>query len=166
MEKIATGYRILASRIFFKAFTADYKDVPPELAQQNMARLDALAAKLEKFPDYKIRMVGHAVMINWDKPKAGQEEQKAILIPLSKARAEAVKAALIDRGLDAGRFATEGVGASDQLRPRQQLQGSLAEQACRPVLGQRVALHTPPCSLAVPAARRCGQIFRSEAEKV
>ena len=117
MEKIATGYRILASRIFFKAFTADYKDVPPELAQQNMARLDALAAKLKKFPDYKIRMVGHAVMINWDKPKAGQEEQKAILIPLSKARAEAVKAALVDRGLDAGRFATEGVGASDQLVP-------------------------------------------------
>jgi outer membrane protein OmpA-like peptidoglycan-associated protein/flagellar hook assembly protein FlgD len=117
VEKIATGYRILASRIFFKAFTADYKDVPPELAQQNMARLDALAAKLKKFPDYKIRMIGHAVMINWDKPEAGREEQQAILIPLSKARAEAVKAALVDRGLDAGRFTTEGVGASDQLVP-------------------------------------------------
>jgi outer membrane protein OmpA-like peptidoglycan-associated protein len=82
-----------------------------------MARLDALAAKLKKFPDYRIRMIGHAVMINWDKPEAGREEQKTILIPLSKARAEAVKAALVDRGLDAGRFTTEGVGASDQLVP-------------------------------------------------
>jgi outer membrane protein OmpA-like peptidoglycan-associated protein len=117
VEKTATGYRILASRIFFKAFTADYKDVPPELAQQNMVRLDALAAKLKKFPDYKIRMIGHAVMINWDKPQAGREEQRAILIPLSKARAEAVSAALVDRGLDAGRFTLEGVGASDQLVP-------------------------------------------------
>jgi outer membrane protein OmpA-like peptidoglycan-associated protein len=117
VEKNATGFRILASRIFFKAFTADYRDVPPELAQQNMARLDALAAKLKKFPGYRIRMVGHAVMINWDKPAAGREEQRAILIPLSKSRAEAVKAALVDRGLDASRFTTDGVGASDQLVP-------------------------------------------------
>jgi hypothetical protein len=117
VEKTATGYRILASRIFFKAFTADYTNVPPEIAKQNLARLDALAAKLTKFPGYKIKMVGHAVMINWDKPAAGRAEQQAILIPLSKARAEAMKAALIERGLDASRLRTEGVGASDQLVP-------------------------------------------------
>jgi outer membrane protein OmpA-like peptidoglycan-associated protein len=117
VEKTATGYRILASRIFFKAFTADYTDVPPEIAKQNMDRLDALSAKLKKFPDYKIKMVGHAVSVFWDNPKKGREEQQAILIPLSKARAEAMKAALIERGLDASRFTTEGVGASDQLVP-------------------------------------------------
>ena len=117
VEKTATGYRILASRIFFKAFTADYTDVPPELARQNMQRLDALAAKLQKFAGYRIKMVGHAVMINWDKPEAGRQEQQVILIPLSKARADAVKAALVDRGLEAGRFSTEGVGASEQLVP-------------------------------------------------
>ncbi|MGO9308883.1 MAG: hypothetical protein ACLQDL_07675, partial [Spirochaetia bacterium] len=50
-------------------------------------------------------------------PARGREEQRAILIPLSKSRAEAVKAALADRGLDAGRFTTDGVGASDQLVP-------------------------------------------------
>jgi outer membrane protein OmpA-like peptidoglycan-associated protein/flagellar hook assembly protein FlgD len=117
VEKTATGFRILSSRIFFKAFTADYQDVTPELARQNMDRLDALAAKLKKFPDYKIRMVGHAVMIYWNDPERGQEEQKTILIPLSVARAEAVKTALVQRGLDAARFITEGVGASDQLVP-------------------------------------------------
>ena len=117
VEKTKTGYRILASRIFFKAFTSDYTDVAPELAQQNGARLDQLAAKLKKFPGYKIRIVGHAVMINWDKPEAGREEQTAILIPLSKGRADAVEAALVDRGLEKDRFATDGVGASDQLVP-------------------------------------------------
>jgi len=117
VEKTKTGYRILASRIFFKAFTADYKDVGGELAQQNAARLDQLAAKLAKFPGYRIRIVGHAVMINWDNQAAGREEQNEILIPLSKARAGAVEAALADRGLDKGRFTTEGVGASDQLVP-------------------------------------------------
>jgi len=117
VEKTATGYRILASRIFFKAFTADYTDVPPELAQQNMSRLDALAAKLKKFPGYKIKMVGHAVMIFWDNPARGAVEQRDILLPLSKARADAVEAALTERGLDKARFTTEGVGASDQLVP-------------------------------------------------
>jgi outer membrane protein OmpA-like peptidoglycan-associated protein len=117
VEKTATGYRILSSRIFFKAFTADYTDVPPDLAHQNAQRLDALAAKLAKFPGYRINLVGHAVMINWDKPEAGREEQQEILIPLSKSRAEAVRAALVDHGLEAGRFSTEGVGASEQLVP-------------------------------------------------
>ncbi len=117
VEKTATGYRILASRIFFKAFTADYTDVPPELANQNMSRLDALAMKLKKFPGYKIKMVGHAVMVFWDNPARGAAEQKDILIPLSKARTDAVVAALTDRGLEKSRFTTEGVGASDQLVP-------------------------------------------------
>lgn len=117
VEKTATGYRILASRIFFKAFTADYTDVPPELARQNMSRLDALAAKLKKFPGYKMKIVGHAVMIFWDNPALGQVEQRDVLIPLSKARADAVESALAERGLDKARFTTEGVGASDQLVP-------------------------------------------------
>jgi flagellar hook assembly protein FlgD len=122
MEKLATGYRILASRIFFQSFTADYVDVASDLAQQNAARLDALAQKLSKFPDYKIRIVGHAVMIYWDNPILGKAEQKDVLIPLSKARADAVMKALVERGLDPSRFTTEGVGASDQLVPDSDLQ--------------------------------------------
>ena len=117
VEKTATGYRILASRIFFKAFTADYTDVPPELAAQNKSRLDALDAKLKKFPGYNTKLVGHAVMVFWDDPARGAVEQKDILIPLSKARADAVQAALVERGLDKARLTTEGVGASDQLVP-------------------------------------------------
>jgi outer membrane protein OmpA-like peptidoglycan-associated protein len=117
VEKMPKGYRILASRVFFKAFTADYEDVAPELAQQNAARLDALAKKLQKFPGYKSRIVGHAVKIFWDNPALGDAEQKEILIPLSKARADAVKKALVDRGLDAANLTTDGVGASDQLVP-------------------------------------------------
>ena len=70
VEKTATGYRILASRIFFKAFTADYTDVPPARPAECGAPGRA-GAKLKKFPGYKIRLVGHAVMIYWDDPAAG-----------------------------------------------------------------------------------------------
>ena len=117
VEKMAGGYRILASRIFFKAFTADYKDVVPDLAAQNLKRLDDLAKKLAKFPGYRIRMIGHAVSIFWDVPAKHQVEERDVLIPLSKARADAVRDAMVERGLDAARFSTDGVGSSDQLVP-------------------------------------------------
>jgi flagellar hook assembly protein FlgD len=117
VEKTATGYRILGSRIFFKPFTADYRDVPAEIANQNLSRLDALARKLKKFPGYRIKLVGHAVMIHWDNPALGKAEQEKVLIPLSRNRAEALKQAMIDRGLEGSMIETVGVGASDQLVP-------------------------------------------------
>jgi outer membrane protein OmpA-like peptidoglycan-associated protein/flagellar hook assembly protein FlgD len=117
VEKTATGFRILSSRIFFKAYTADWQDVKAELASQNMRRLNDLASKLKKFPTYRIKLVGHAVMIHWDNKKLGDIEQRDELIPLSQARAEAIKKALVERGLPESMFTTEGVGASDQLVP-------------------------------------------------
>jgi outer membrane protein OmpA-like peptidoglycan-associated protein/flagellar hook assembly protein FlgD len=117
VEKDATGFRILSSRIFFKPYTADYQDVRPDLAAQNMKRLADMVAKLKKFPEYKIKLVGHAVMIHWDNKRLGDIEQRDVLIPLSKARAEAVKNALVSRGLDGSMFTTEGVGAADPLVP-------------------------------------------------
>ncbi len=117
VEKTATGYRILSSRIFFKPYTADYVDVRPDLRAQNLRRLNDLGSKLKKFPNYKIKLVGHAVMIHWDNKALGDIEQRDVLIPLSQARSEAIKKALVDRGLPDSMFTTEGVGASDQIVP-------------------------------------------------
>jgi outer membrane protein OmpA-like peptidoglycan-associated protein/flagellar hook assembly protein FlgD len=115
--KVGDGYRIRVSSIYFKAFTADYKDVPPANAEQNLATLKLLAAKLAKFPDYQVKLEGHAVMINWDNKARGEAEQKDILIPLSEARAVAIKNALIDRGISADRLMSSGVGADDPVVP-------------------------------------------------
>ncbi|HET6484962.1 MAG TPA: OmpA family protein [Spirochaetia bacterium] len=114
VEKTAAGNCILTSNIYFKDFTADCQHVAPDLAKQNVARLDALAKKLKKFPDYKIRIVGHAVAIYWFNPALAKREQRDVLIPLSKARAEAIKRALVARGINGAKLSTEGVGASDQ----------------------------------------------------
>jgi flagellar hook assembly protein FlgD len=113
------GYRIRVSSIVFKGYTADYKDLSPALAARNLTTLDLLAAKLKmpKFVDYKVRLEGHAVMINWDDERKGQGEQAAVLVPLSKSRSEAIKAALMERGVSGDRLFTEGVGAADPLVP-------------------------------------------------
>lgn len=117
VEKVADGYMIPDSRLYFKPFTADYHDVPPAIAKQNMTRLDMLAARLKKFPDYRFEIIGHAVMIHWDNPTLGKIEEKDVLLPLSKARADAIKRALISRGLDGAKIETLGVGATDQIVP-------------------------------------------------
>jgi flagellar hook assembly protein FlgD len=115
--KTAEGYRIRVSSIVFKSYTADYKDVPPDRAARNLATINLLAKKLALFPDYKIRLEGHAVMINWDNKEKGEAEQKAILIPLSRERARAIKAALVERGIVETRMVSDGVGADDPVVP-------------------------------------------------
>lgn len=115
--KDGDNYRIENSRIYFKDFTADYEDVATNLSQQNIRRLDQLAEKLKKYPEHRIIIVGHAVMINWNESELGQIEQEEVLIPLSKARAEAIKKAMVTRGVDSSMIATEGAGAADPLVP-------------------------------------------------
>ncbi len=115
--KDGDNYRIENSRVYFKDFTADYQDVPTELSQENILRLDQLAEKLKKYPEHKILIIGHAVMMNWNDNKLGKIEQEEVLIPLSKARAEAIKKAMVTRGVKSAMISTEGAGALDPLVP-------------------------------------------------
>lgn len=115
--KDGTGYRIENSRIYFKNYTADYENVPEDLSRQNIVRLNRLAETFKKYPDHKVRIVGHAVKIFWEDKSLGEVEQEKVLKPLSLARAEAIKKAMVVRGVNPNMITTEGVGASDPLVP-------------------------------------------------
>jgi hypothetical protein len=115
--KDGDNYRIENSRVYFKDFTANYENVSETLSHQNILRLDQLAEKLKKYPDHKITIVGHAVMLHWDDPVLGKIEQDEVLVPLSKARAEAIKKAIVTRGVNSDSITTEGAGAADPLVP-------------------------------------------------
>ena len=56
-------------------------------------------------------------MIYWNDPVLGKLEQDTILLPLSRARAEAIKQAMVERGIKADLISTDGVGAADQIVP-------------------------------------------------
>ncbi|HUX39255.1 MAG TPA: FlgD immunoglobulin-like domain containing protein [Rectinemataceae bacterium] len=117
VQKTAEGYRINVWGIVFKPYTADYKNVPADRAKRNIETLDLLAKAFNKFPDYKIMLAGHAVMINWAYPEMGAAEQRVILIPLSEERAKAIAAALVARGVAANRLDTKGYGALNPIVP-------------------------------------------------
>jgi hypothetical protein len=110
-------YKIVISSIYFKAYTPDYMSVVPELVSKNLATLDRLAEILKKYSAYNIKLEGHAVRVFWNDPKKGEKEEKEKLLPLSKARAEAIKDALVQRGIEKERMTTLGLGSSQPVVP-------------------------------------------------
>jgi flagellar hook assembly protein FlgD len=89
----------------------------PDAVEKNIAVLKRLADIFTRYANYKIVIEGHAVMTHWDDPARGKIEQEQELIPLSKARAEAVKNYLVGLGIAASRISTVGVGAARPIVP-------------------------------------------------
>ena len=108
---------IRISSITFKENTADYTNVPDDRAQANQRALGRLADIFKRYSQYKIEIDGYAVMVYWDDPVKGAAEQKNELIPLSKARADAIKGALVKLGIDANRVTTVGYGGVNPIAP-------------------------------------------------
>jgi outer membrane protein OmpA-like peptidoglycan-associated protein len=55
--------------------------------------------------------------VNFDNPAKAKIEQEQELLPLSKLRAEAIRAALVAGGIETGRISTTGVGAAEPIVP-------------------------------------------------
>ena len=121
--RLGDRLKIIISSIYFKPYTADYVDVAPELASQNAKTLDRLAEVLKKYQGYRINLEGHAVREYWNySQQRWQQEEREELLPLSIARSEAVKKALVERGVVAGRMISSGFGGTQPVVPHSDLQ--------------------------------------------
>ena len=109
--------RIRVSSIYFVPYTADYVNLEPEQAQRNLETLDRLAELLREFPEHSVRIEGHAVHVLWEDPERREREQREVLIPLSLSRAEAIRDALVDRGINRDRMSVAGLGGSQPVVP-------------------------------------------------
>jgi len=88
-----------------------------ERAAKNEWVLGRLAQILTKYSAYDFRIEGHANLVYWNDPVKGAAEEKEVLQPLSLARAEAVKNALVALGLKAERISVAGLGGSNPIVP-------------------------------------------------
>jgi outer membrane protein OmpA-like peptidoglycan-associated protein len=114
--------KIRISSITFEANTANYLNVEPDKVEKNLKTLKRLAEIFEKYKSYDVRIEGHAVNLSWADPVAAEREEKEDLAPLSLARAEAVKAALVDLGMDPRRITTAGLGGRFPIVPHGDLE--------------------------------------------
>ncbi len=87
-------------------------DNASERGVKNNEILKRLVQIFGKYSSYRIRIEGHAVNIS-----GTQREQEQELIPLSLARAQSVKDALVERGLSANRISVAGLGDQNPIVP-------------------------------------------------
>ena len=107
--------KIRTPSIEFRANYADFGGLPSAAIAKNEAVVARIAQILDKFPDYKIRIEGHAnsvsKILGYSQAKIQSEETQE-LIPLSAARAALVRAMLIQNGIDIQRLSIAGLGSS------------------------------------------------------
>ncbi|MGP1458174.1 MAG: FlgD immunoglobulin-like domain containing protein [Treponema sp.] len=109
--------------IIFRSDAADFKTaaevkngLKADVAAKNAAVLNRIAEVLKKFKEYNVTVVGHANRVT-DNPAEETENNPSAwgpaLIPLSKERAEFVKAYLTKHGVSASRLMTDGKGGTE-----------------------------------------------------
>lgn len=114
--------RIRIPSIIFAPDSAALDTSSSEIQAKNAQILNRLAEILKKYYMYNIRIEGFAVSVYWYDPVKARQEQQDVLIPLSKARAETVKKALVERGIDPARMTTVGLGSENPVVPNSDLQ--------------------------------------------
>lgn len=87
-------------------------DETSEAGRKNTAVLERLVEVFDKYSSYQIRIEGHAVNIS-----GTQREEDEELQPLSTARADTVRTALIELGMEPDRITIEGLGGTDPIVP-------------------------------------------------
>ncbi len=107
--------RINIPSIEFRASLADFSGLAPQSEARNQKVLSRLVQILSRFPDYRIRIEGHANnegKINGLPADKVETEEKGEIVPLSLARASFIRDLLVARGFDSRRFTVAGLGSS------------------------------------------------------
>jgi outer membrane protein OmpA-like peptidoglycan-associated protein/flagellar hook assembly protein FlgD len=106
---IKDGNRLIirVPAINFRENRAEFdKGLAPEVIEKNLRVLNRVAAALQRYPDYRVTVEGHANNVTGTE----KEEVQDNLGPLSQSRAEAVREYLISQGVKADRLKAAGIG--------------------------------------------------------
>jgi outer membrane protein OmpA-like peptidoglycan-associated protein len=114
-EEYRGRQRIVLPRIEFPANSSDISTASPEALRTFDRTVTRLARILANAPETRVLIEGHANSTRFTNGEPSREEQQNELIPLSRERAQVVRRALIERGIDGDRLETDGIGAADPV---------------------------------------------------
>lgn len=108
--------------IIFESDAANFQNVNAKLSQaqvdNNIRTLNRIADILKKFKDYKVQIVGHANRTS-DNPDEETVDNMQLWgrasTPLSKERAEQIRAYLVKKGVNGNNVTTEGKGGTQPV---------------------------------------------------
>ncbi len=117
VEKENGKYKIKINNIIFPPNSANTSLLSNEEQIANKAIIKKIAAKLQKFNEYNIRIEGHGNIDAWNNKVLAEKEQNEVLIPLTRKRALVIKEALVAEGIDEERISVLGLGGSSPIIP-------------------------------------------------
>ena len=109
--------KIRIAAITFPPDSADLSLVTGEAGERNVRTIVRLGQIFNRNLEYTILIEGHANSVLYGDAAAAAREQREVLLPLSAARAEAVKRELEALGVSADRITTDGVGGASPVVP-------------------------------------------------
>jgi flagellar hook assembly protein FlgD/outer membrane protein OmpA-like peptidoglycan-associated protein len=109
--------KIRIASITFAPNSPDLITGDTQKSEKNIATLKRLAEIINKYKAYRILIEGHANNLSWADPVKAKKEEEEVLQPLSLSRADTVKHALGELGVDIGRITTAGLGGTQPIIP-------------------------------------------------
>jgi flagellar hook assembly protein FlgD len=94
--------------VIFGAYKHELASAGPEMLARNRQTLDRIAGIYARYPSYDLILEGHALNIYRGTGREAREE--SILQPLTVRRADTVRNALVERGMESGKIETEAYG--------------------------------------------------------
>ena len=103
----------MVPNIIFGAYKYRLDSAGPARYNDNMASLKKIIELADRFPQYGLILDAHALNIYLNGSREDKEEE--ILMPLTENRAEEVKKALVEMGMDPDRIEMEAFGGQYPL---------------------------------------------------
>jgi outer membrane protein OmpA-like peptidoglycan-associated protein len=109
--KMGSKQKLLMRSITFAPYKTTFSRIK---ADEVASSVRWLANILKQNPTYTLIIEGHALNI-YERDPAKHQKEEEILLPLSKKRAETIKALLVAEGISADRITTQGLGSSEPI---------------------------------------------------
>jgi outer membrane protein OmpA-like peptidoglycan-associated protein len=109
--------QIQVPSIVFRSNEADFENLPAATIRNNERVVQRIAAILNKFPDYKVQVEGHAnpVSAPGTAARTAEEAKENASGTVSEQRAQVISRMLVAAGVDGSRLSATGKGISSPL---------------------------------------------------